>query len=329
MPTNNIKIFDENKVNMLTDVDYNTNTQRLNGVQSGVASSQLQNKTLYQTSLISYAIAQFMNEMGFDASDSGAVSTFVNNLSSSIKKPADSDVKYVSQSLTDAQKTQARKNIGATPSGFGYGEVQSISFWDDEDGTKLEQGLDSKFAPGSMRDRVFRASFADYPICPESGNGGFADIFADSVNDSNGYPRAITIVFYARNVGAAGPTIATKQKVDGVWHPWEYVNPQMVEGVEYRTTERFFGKPVYRKLVNFGTLPNATLKMVNHNAANADKIGIDMSMSYAGGGGKSLFPLNPNIKKIDISGNTINVETTLDLSSYSAVFCLCYTKTTD
>lgn len=103
----------------------------------------------------------------------------------------------------------------------------------------------------------------------------------------------------------------------------------MQVSVEYRTTERYLGKPVYRKLVNFGTLPNATLKQVEHNAANADQIGIDMSMSYAGGGGNSLFPLNPFIKKIDISGTTINVETTLDLSSYSAVFCLCYTKTTD
>ena len=113
MPTNNIKLFDENKTNMITDVDYNTSIQRLNGVQTGVASSQLQNKTLYQTSLIAYAIAQFMNEMGFDASDANAVSTFVNNLSSSIKKPSDGAVKYIVQSLTTSQQDQARENIDA------------------------------------------------------------------------------------------------------------------------------------------------------------------------------------------------------------------------
>lgn len=84
MPKNNFKLFDENKSNMMTDIDYNTNAQRLNGVQSGVASSQLQNKTLYQTALVSYALAQIMAANGYDANDADAVSTFVNNLSRSM-----------------------------------------------------------------------------------------------------------------------------------------------------------------------------------------------------------------------------------------------------
>ena len=84
MPTNNFKLFDENKVNMMTDNDYAINQQRLNGVQSGVASSQLQNKTLYQTALMCYALAQLMAANGYDANDANAVSAFVNNLSSSV-----------------------------------------------------------------------------------------------------------------------------------------------------------------------------------------------------------------------------------------------------
>ena len=84
MPTNNFKLFDENKANMMTDDDYAINQQRLNGVQSGVASSQLQNKTLYQTALMCYALAQLMAANGYDANDTNAVSTFVNNLSSSV-----------------------------------------------------------------------------------------------------------------------------------------------------------------------------------------------------------------------------------------------------
>ena len=90
MPTNNFKLFDENKANMMTDEEYAQNAQRLNGVQSGVASSQLQNKTLYQTALMCYALAQLMAANGFDANDANAVSTFVNNLSSSVlQKVAD------------------------------------------------------------------------------------------------------------------------------------------------------------------------------------------------------------------------------------------------
>lgn len=84
MATNNIKIFDQNKANMLTDEAYNTSAQRLNGVQQGIASSQLQNKTLYQVSLVAYAIGQMMQANGLNANDADAVSTFAGNLSSTI-----------------------------------------------------------------------------------------------------------------------------------------------------------------------------------------------------------------------------------------------------
>lgn len=90
MPSSNILLFDANKANMMSDEQYNTNTQRLNGVQSGIASSQLQNKTLYQVSLVAYAIAQIMNQNGLDANDTAAVSAFVANLSGTmLQKVAD------------------------------------------------------------------------------------------------------------------------------------------------------------------------------------------------------------------------------------------------
>lgn len=90
MASSNILLFDANKANMMSDEQYNTNTQRLNGVQSGIASSQLQNKTLYQCSLVAYAIAQVMNQNGLDANDTAAVSAFVANLSGTmLQKVAD------------------------------------------------------------------------------------------------------------------------------------------------------------------------------------------------------------------------------------------------
>lgn len=39
---------------------------------------------------------------------------------------------------------------------------------------------------------------------------------------------------------------------NGVWDPWEWENPPLAEGVEYRTTERYMGNPVYTKLINCG-----------------------------------------------------------------------------
>lgn len=43
--------------------------------------------------------------------------------------------------------------------------------------------------------------------------------------------------------------MALRQKFDGVWEPWEWMNPPMAAGIEYRTTERWNGKVVYRKLL--------------------------------------------------------------------------------
>lgn len=52
----------------------------------------------------------------------------------------------------------------------------------------------------------------------------------------------------AHSAYGAGSKII-KQKYGGTWQPCEWENPPMVAGVEYRTTERCDGKPVYRKSV--------------------------------------------------------------------------------
>ena len=46
----------------------------------------------------------------------------------------------------------------------------------------------------------------------------------------------------------------------------EWINPPMSVGVEYRTTERFFGRPVYYKIVDCGQI--ADNKQVEHGIAN-------------------------------------------------------------
>lgn len=70
MPTNNFQIFDENMQNMMGDGDYSVSSRRLNGVQTGIASSQLQNKTLFQTSVMAKALADLLNDFGHDVTDS-------------------------------------------------------------------------------------------------------------------------------------------------------------------------------------------------------------------------------------------------------------------
>ena len=110
MASSNIKLFDENKGNMLNDTEFNISTQRINGLQTGVASSQLQNKAMYQASLVAYAIAQLMLANGQNANDTDAVSTFVNNLLASIvqkkldKATADDVLRQVAGKWVDAKQ---------------------------------------------------------------------------------------------------------------------------------------------------------------------------------------------------------------------------------
>lgn len=54
--------------------------------------------------------------------------------------------------------------------------------------------------------------------------------------------------------------IAVRRCTEGVWGEWECVNPSMIPGVEYRTTERWNGKAVYTQLVDFGACPLSSTK---------------------------------------------------------------------
>lgn len=51
-------------------------------------------------------------------------------------------------------------------------------------------------------------------------------------------------------LGQCVGSILHRVKISGNWQPWEWVNPPMVPGVEYRTTERRNGVGVYKRLNN-------------------------------------------------------------------------------
>lgn len=57
---------------------------------------------------------------------------------------------------------------------------------------------------------------------------------------------------------SSGTQVDERQRLifNNVWHSWEWVNPPMALGVEYRTTERLDGKVVYAQYINVGTATN-------------------------------------------------------------------------
>lgn len=114
------------------------------------------------------------------------------------------------------------------------------------------------------------------------------------------------------------------------WKPWEYVNPPMEAGVEYRTTERYQGNTVFTKLVDFGPLPNTTTKTVSCGVAGGNIISWS-AVVFTGSGSAFSFPFiaaNGSVYAVAYisSAGLITVAALRDTSDATAKFTLKYIK---
>ena len=117
-------------------------------------------------------------------------------------------------------------------------------------------------------------------------------------------------------------------------YPWEWVNPQMDVGVEYRTTERHNTLPVYTKMVDAGALPNNSVKTVSI-ADNPTDIRYVISASAVDTTTGQILPSGvfggTASKQVLIGGNRsgITISTNFDGSSaVSVLLTVKYTKNT-
>lgn len=80
-------------------------------------------------------------------------------------------------------------------------------------------------------------------------------------------------------------TLFKREKFESTWGPWEYINPPMAVGVEYRTTERYQGKPVYVKAVDCGAMANNKVVTIVDDSKRL----LDVIVK----GNPTLFPMVP------------------------------------
>lgn len=125
--------------------------------------------------------------------------------------------------------------------------------------------------------------------------------------------------------------VITRRSEDGgaTWTPPEWVQPPLHEGVEYRTTQRYLGMPVYVQLKAFGALPNnntqglalgAMEHLVDFTVIAHDPVG-DVFVRLPDNGNN---PLNVTMW---LRGGTLYINTNADLSAYTQVYVTCrYTK---
>ena len=84
---------------------------------------------------------------------------------------------------------------------------------------------------------------------------------------------AVCQTAYTTSYSSKYPGILQRWCMNGTWETgWAWVNPPMMLGIEYRTTERWNGMPVYTKLVECGAMPNKSTKEVTVSTGSEYKI---------------------------------------------------------
>ena len=117
----------------------------------------------------------------------------------------------------------------------------------------------------------------------------------------------------------------------------EYIEDGLIYSTnEVKTDNKWIdGKPIYRKVINFGALPNNTSKSVNHNIQNIKRIinmyGYSMRPDTSN---TFICPNNPTYNSLTsgmyANETAVTVNTYSDRSSFSETYIILeYTKTTD
>lgn len=140
----------------------------------------------------------------------------------------------------------AAAQIGAAPAGFGLGTTAKLLTSADDLNTIWQSGWyhwresAPKNAPVVMYDANYGRMFVDG-------------------TDANQFTQTVM----SKYSPAKGKSV-TRDVVNGDTDGWEWVNPPMQVGVEYRTTERWQEKPVYTKLINCGKCANEKTVQTGH-----------------------------------------------------------------
>ena len=135
---------------------------------------------------------------------------------------------------------------GKAPAGYGLGEIG-----------------------GEYVDNINIVRNGWYRITPDTvgGNGAYSVVRVDAFDKNNVHQTA-----YSGLATSAGFIVQKRVCFKGVWGKWEYENPHMVAGYEYRTTERWNGKAVYTMLVDLGITPTNNEKGVYVSLTNPDRV---------------------------------------------------------
>lgn len=180
MAEGNFKVFAESvaDLNVMSDPEYATDSQRIAGVVPGLASPKLHNKLYKQATIMATALAQVLMERGFNAMDNdyeglvrGLRQAFARSINSQIPN-ANGDIEYKLLSLEEIYPIGCiyTTTVGTNPASvFGFGTWEQIA------SGRCLIGASSKYTAGSTGgEEVHTLSLAETPAHSHGASMGSA-----------------------------------------------------------------------------------------------------------------------------------------------------------
>lgn len=142
-------------------------------------------------------------------------------------------------------------------------------------------------------------------------------------------------IYEIRNVPDASSAhdgdVLTKTPNGAAWSPLPKIET-IYSTQEQKIGTWIDGKPLYQKTINFGSLPNSTIKDLAHGIDNIDKIWIFSGFAYQPNGDffnqlSLCIPANSSAGwYFGVNSTVVRCETQTNRSNYSAFIVLQYTK---
>lgn len=253
----------------------------------------------------------------------GGVTSFNGRTGAVMPQSGDYNATQIPVSGEPKAETVAAALSNKAPAGFGFGDaVQSIETTSAEESyetycAKVDAVLDG------MPNKTAKLVLAYPPAVYGKAGTTISLLYKGDAN------YAVLSNIGSADAGLCGWRMIKLKKSSSdpsAWQPFEWEHPPMQLGVEYRTTERYNSKPVYKKAVNTGALSAGTSKSVAHGVQN---IGLRLSALYGLNNNGDNLVSNPGITGILVDGSNITITTAEGFSTSNSWVVIAYTKTTD
>lgn len=183
------------------------------------------------------------------------------------------------------------------------------------------------FAPSGYGLGTVGADVSDANHVFDVFRNGWFRTFSTTANTAVAHGAGIALVYDAnRALHLLAKTTAGTMRTrytpnsDGVFVE-DLINPPMTAGYEYRTIERWSGKTVYVKVVDFGALPNNTYKAVAHGSSLTTCLRYNLVNKYS-----SLMLEGHRNILVNVDATNVQITTNADLSTHQAWCVIWYTK---